>query len=186
MRSHPWLPVALLLSALLILAGCGGSSGGSGNAIASAPGGGSSSAPSDSASSGVPTNDPLGFARCMRSHGVDLPDPDPNAGLQALIPLLQQARQKLGVSKLQAAMQSCQHYMAGAVAKHNSGEDAQVMFDYISCLQDHGADIGDPDPTSGRPTQQDLQKLQHPDPATQKAIDACADKRPGLSLGGNR
>jgi hypothetical protein len=64
------------------------------------------------AGGGINPNDPavqdamVRFTKCMREHGVDLPDPAPNGQMQ--IPT--------GVSqdKLQAAQQQCQKYMPGA------------------------------------------------------------------------
>jgi hypothetical protein len=60
---------------------------------------------------GIDPNDPavrdafVKFAKCMRDHGVDMPDPGPNGQMQ--IPT--------GVSqeKLQAAQQQCSQYMPG-------------------------------------------------------------------------
>lgn len=169
---------AAIATLLLTLAvGCG-SSGGD-NGVASAGGNGKAS----SAPSADPTNDPLKFAQCMRSHGVNVPDPDPNGGgYQALA----QAVRKAPKDKRNAAMNACQQYLGGVIAAKNSPQYQDAMVKYVKCLQQHGAKIDDPDPATGRLSTSSRDKLQHPDATTQKAKTACADDRPGSILQGNK
>src|SRR5689334_19406100 len=67
--------ILLVIGAALALTvtGCGTSS--PGNGVASA---GGTAAPSASASAAAASNDGRQFAQCMRDHGVNMPDPDPN------------------------------------------------------------------------------------------------------------
>lgn len=181
------LGTAALGGLLLVgLAACGSSSDHAG--VASVSGDSStSSAPSASPSSG--SNDLLGFAKCMRSHNIDLPDPDPNEGVRGLAPLIQDAMQKSGSSAVRSAMSACASYMPGLEGQRDNPQRSQQMYAYVGCLQDHGADVSDPDPTTGQLAKDDLQKLMNPDPTTKKAMDACQDRRPGLAKsagGGSR
>ena len=89
-RRHPgeiprarrrWLaPVVPAVLALAMLAvACGGSSGGDGEGVASAGGSGGQKA-SDSSAKKDPQQAGLDFAKCMREHGVDMPDPKVGEG----------------------------------------------------------------------------------------------------------
>jgi hypothetical protein len=171
---------AAIATLLLTLAvGCG-SSGGNDSGVASAGGG---NARASSAPSADPTNDPLKFAQCMRSHGVDVPDPDPNSGgYQALA----QAVRKAPKNKRNAALNACQKYVGGVIAEKNSPKFQQELVKYVDCLQKNGADISDPDPSTGRLPKDSAQKLAHPDATTQKAKTACAGELPGSILRGNK
>lgn len=163
---------------LLVLAvGCGSS--GSDSGVASAGGNGKAS----SAPSADPTNDPLKFAQCMRSHGVDVPDPDPNGGGYSS---MAQAVRKAPKDKRNAALNACQKYVGGVIAAKNSPQYQNALVKYVNCLQKHGVNIADPDPATGKLSSTSRDKLRHPDATTQKALNACADEKPGSILRGNR
>lgn len=170
------IPMVVLLG---VLVGCGSSSNDS-TGVASAGGAGNSAPTGSSAAAGSP-NDPLGFARCLRSHGVNVPDPDPNAGLASIVPDLQKAMTSQGSAKVQSAMQGCRQYLSGLAQEKGTQQYKQAMFDYVNCLQSHGAKVDDPDPNTGRPDQQTIKAIEHPDATMQKAMDACADKKPGVN-----
>lgn len=159
----------LLVGAMLLLAACGHA----------APG------TDASPSTGQAKNDLPGFGKCMRGHGIDIPDPDPNNGAQALATTIQDARKRYGATKVQSALTECQSYLGGVLAQKKGGQATQQLYDYFSCLRDHGADIGDPDPKTGKPSAEDIKKLRDPDPTTKKAIDACQDSKPGTLGGGH-
>jgi hypothetical protein len=170
---------AAIATLLLTLAvGCG-SSGNNDSGVASAGGNGKAS----SAPSADPTNDPLKFAQCMRSHGVDVPDPDPNGGgYQAMA----QAVRKAPKDKRNAALNACQKYLGGVIAEKNSPQYQDAVVKYVKCLQQHGAKIDDPDPSTGRIPKDSAQKLAHPDATTQKALTACVADKPGSILRGGK
>jgi hypothetical protein len=162
---------------LVLLAGCGSSS--DDNGIATA--GGGSPTP---AATGTPAPDAsdaaLQFARCLRKHGIDVPDPDPNnGGLAALSQDLRNAP----AGKRNAALKACQQYLGGG-STADPQQRAQLTQKYVDCLRRHGEDIGDPDPDTGELPKDDQQKFLHPDATMQKAMAACQDARPGA--GGNQ
>lgn len=167
--------IATLLLALAV--GCGSSGGDTG--VASAGGNGKAS----SAPVADPTNDPLKFAQCMRSHGVDVPDPDPNGGGYGA---LAQAVRKAPKDKGNAALNACRQYLGGVIAAKSSPQYQEAMVKYVKCLQQHGAKIDDPDPSTGRLSTASRDKLKHPDATTQKALNACVDQKPGSILRGNK
>ncbi|WP_162606014.1 hypothetical protein [Jiangella aurantiaca] len=51
---------------------------------------------------------------------------------------------------------------------------------FTECMRDHGIDMADPDPTTGRPQVGD--GVDSDSPAYQEAMDACADLLPGGAL----
>src|SRR5687768_16812828 len=81
------LPLLILLAAGLATgAACGGSGSGSNDGVASIKTASDTSSDSDSAADDKdkketnPEDAMLAFARCMREHGVDMPDPDTSGG----------------------------------------------------------------------------------------------------------
>lgn len=128
------LVVPVLLAALLVAAACGGGSGDE----PSGKGGGTSP-------SAGPGGSLQQFASCMREHGQNVADPDPNSGNFALTP-------PAGADQnaWQTALRACQRYMP------NAGEpvapDAQelaALRQYAVCMREHGVEMTDPDPTTG-------------------------------------
>jgi hypothetical protein len=99
-RSRMGLLPGLLLVLVLAVAACGGG-GGKGDGVASL-GGGKPTA-TTSPGSGDSTQADLAFARCMRQHGIDMPDPKPDGRVDAP-----------GIDpddpKFKAAEQACQQY----------------------------------------------------------------------------
>ena len=124
-------------AALLLAAACGGQQD---NGIASLH----SPAPSSSASSDVPT-DPhqkaLAFAKCMRDHGVDMPDPKPdlNGGIQAL-PGIKPGEE----DKVNGALEACKKYSPVADIDPNDPKVKAKQAAFAKCMRDHGVDLPDP------------------------------------------
>jgi hypothetical protein len=130
------LLVAAIAGALAIGA-CGG-------------GGGSGSAKSDQdkAFAGA-----LKFAKCMREHGVDVPDP--KRGANGGIKITAQAGTKSAGkdnAKMQAARKACQKYLkAGGGKAPSAAEQAKAkaaMLAYTRCMREQGVKIPDPQFTS--------------------------------------
>ena len=150
---------ALAASALVLClgAGCGGSSGGSG--VASANGGKATPKPSAS-------YDGRKFAQCMRDHGVDMPDPNPNGGGG----LRQLGKQdQATVSK---ALDACRDLAPPAVRDPDDPQTQDRLRKFAKCMRDHGVDVPDPDPALGGvgfPTG----AFSTADPAFSTAFKAC-------------
>jgi hypothetical protein len=124
------LVAPVLLAALLSVAACGGDS------EPPAKGGGAS--PSSGGSF-------QRFAACMREHGQNVPDPDPNSGNVALTPPVGAEQ-----SAWQAAMRACQQYLPGGgepVAP--DPQELEALRQYSACMREHGVEMTDPDPTTG-------------------------------------
>jgi hypothetical protein len=125
------LVVPVLLAALIAAAACGGS-----GDKPPAKGGGASPSAAGSLQQ---------FAACMREHGQNVPDPDPNSGNVALTP-------PAGgdPSAWQAAMRACQQYMPnGGEPVAPDAQELAALRQYAACMREHGVEMTDPDPTTG-------------------------------------
>ena len=134
------------LAVALGAAGCG--SGGDGRQVASLGGGGRGD-PTQSTASGAakdPEQAALAFARCMRQHGIDVPDPEVD----------DQGRMKLRIGgpgakpdprKLEAAQRACGTPFGGDGPRQLDPKARDAMVDYARCMREHGIDL--PDPTDG-------------------------------------
>jgi hypothetical protein len=117
----------------------------------------------------------LRFAKCMRDHGVDMPDPkrDSNGGIMLTGPAGGN-RTKLGDPKMKAAQSACQKYMDNGggppldPAAQAKLQDAFVA--YAGCMRGKGIDMPDPK-VRGHRIQM---RLTNPDSPAFKAADtAC-------------
>jgi hypothetical protein len=131
MTRSPLLLVAV--AAALALGACGSSddNGGSGS---------SAKSQQDKAFEGA-----LKFAKCMREHGIDVPDPQRvgNGGIKQTMNGKPGSR-----AKMEAAQKDCQKYMqigggrAPSAAEQAKAKDA--MLAYAKCMRDNGVDMPDP------------------------------------------
>jgi hypothetical protein len=96
----------------------------------------------------------LNFARCMREHGVNVPDPKPDR--RGLVFRAQGAQDggpgKGGANpnRLRAADRACRHYLRGALkqpsrAELNKMRDAALK--WARCMRQSGVNV--PDPSAG-------------------------------------
>ena len=87
----------------------------------------------------------LQFARCMRDHGVDMPDPSTDGGGVRM-----QINGHIDKSKVDAAMKACQQYLPRAADGRNlenlKNDPAfqQAQLSFARCMRDHGIDMPDP------------------------------------------
>jgi hypothetical protein len=153
------LTVAALASGVL-MAGCGGSSisptaptVGGGGTPASALGG--SGASSGSSASGAYVPGRLGYAKCMRAHGVpDFPDPSPGGNIQ-----LHPGPGGIDPSSpaLNAAWVKCQKlqlatgFPAAGAPTHPSEQTLSRLLKVSECMRQHGV-AGFPDPRTSVPS----------------------------------
>jgi hypothetical protein len=141
MTRHPLILAAL--AGVLALAACGGSAGGG-----TTP---SASSRQDKAYEGA-----LNFAKCMREHGGDMPDPqrDSDGGIQ--ITQSRRAGDGMTDAKMQAAQKDCEkHLKAGGGPVRDPAREARMqdaLFAYAKCMRSKGVDMPDPQVSGGRVT----------------------------------
>jgi len=138
------------IGAALLLAGCGAKTD-DGSKVASISTPPKSGGPTAADSSGKSDEDKMrDFAKCMREHGVDMPDPKPAGdGGGMAITLGGDAKDS---GKFEAAQKECKHLMPnGGEMKPPSAEELDKMRKDAKCMRDHGVDMPDPDP-SGKGT----------------------------------
>jgi len=139
----------------------------------------------------------LKFAKCMRDHGIDMPDPQRvgSGGIKQTM----KAGPGADNAKMQAAQKDCQKYMnVGGGRAVSAAEKAKVqnaMLDYAKCMRQNGVDMPDPKFSSsgggttfqlGGPSKKGgTTGGPNPDsPAFKKADEACHGKLADLGKGG--
>jgi hypothetical protein len=138
------------------LAACGGGGGGSGasTSVAATPAGG---APSGS--------DPqfaweLKFTKCLRTHGIEIADPDPVNGAPSVV----HDEAYATASKACEAKLGDPPSAAGKNGNNDDGQVSKVLLKEVQCLRDHGLDVKDPSPREA---------LQIPEGADEDVVNAC-------------
>jgi hypothetical protein len=136
---------ALMLAALAAIAGCG--SGSTTPTVASLGGHGASHGSSASLTQSQSDADMVSFARCMRTHGVQMSDPFHRPGHDGLsidIPPRDAATA--------SAFDACDHFLAPIVQmkeQHGAVVAAPVLpalTRYAECMRAHNIDMLDPTP----------------------------------------
>lgn len=115
---------------------------------AAACGGASSSAHTSKTASGKFAAG-LAFARCMRAHGVNVPDPSPGGhGIH-----IQISSGDLNSPAFKAAQSACGKLLPGGGpgSGHPTAQDRAAMLRLSQCMRSHGIS-GFPDPTTTRPS----------------------------------
>ncbi|WP_033288601.1 hypothetical protein [Amycolatopsis jejuensis] len=153
--------------ALAVLTGCSSGDGGSKVPSISTPN--ASSAP---AQAGGGKSDPVAdkdamrkFAKCMREHGVDYPDPDDKNGMAVTLE---------DAEKQKPALDACSKLLPnGGAPKKLSPEELDKQRKQAQCMREHGVDYPDPDPSGGA-----LPAMPMDDAKATDAMKAC-----GLGMG---
>jgi hypothetical protein len=99
----------------------------------------------------------LAFARCMREHGIDMPDPDTSGGHGGVMTFSASASAgagdgdaKLdpGADKFQAANEACKDLLGDIGPQNMSPEQTKEMQDqalaFSRCMREHGVNMPDP------------------------------------------
>lgn len=157
------------LACALVLAGCGGRAPHDRVASLRSP----STSAGTTASPGSDEDKQVAFARCMRQHGVNVPDPGAASGGKLHISGSDGASKK--------ALDACRHLLpSGSKLNPTSPQQMDVMVRLARCLRRHGIDV--PDPTVANPDFQisAQQKTSH---AFAAAIAACKISKPAGSPG---
>jgi hypothetical protein len=167
-----------VLALALALAGCGGGDKGSG--VASL--GGANSATSTTTANGGEDVDPaqaaLAYGRCMRQHGIDIPDPqvDADGGLDME---LSRAVNR-DDPKYKAADQACGRYLPPRDADPPDLQQRQQALAFARCMRQHGiTNMPDPQFSGDGITQQNPTGMSRNDPRLEAAERACRQQGGG-------
>jgi hypothetical protein len=175
-------PLALAGALALGLSACGSSSSTTTTSSAAASGG---------SSSGARYQARLNLAKCLRSHGVNVPDPSPNGGAvpggDATIRAIQSQ------PNYQSASRACSKYMKQAFPFANLSPSQRAQFQkgavkFAECMRAHNIDIPDPtsQPGGGFGIRRAIPQSERNSPAFQSALQACVSNlpfRPGSAPG---
>jgi hypothetical protein len=160
------LGVALALAATA----CGG--GGDNNGVASLDPTTGQTTTGDEGSGGKGKPDAkqaaLDFARCMREHGVDMPDPV-NGRLEL-------RSQRGDQRKVDEAQKACRHILEDAMPPLSEEQKAAMRdaaLDFAKCMREHGVDMPDPTFQDGGMLMQAPKGMKKDDPKVQEAQKAC-------------
>jgi hypothetical protein len=112
--------------------------------------GGSPAAGSTTSTTVDPDQAMLDFAKCMREHGVDMPDPETDGAGRGRVTFSAKAG---GEETMDAAQKACQKYMNAAGPGSLDPEDRQKLQDamvaFAKCMRAKGIDMPDPQTGSG-------------------------------------
>ena len=160
------------LALALAVAACGG--GGKANGVASLSG---SNKPTATTSAGPKSQQEalkaaLAFARCMRQHGINLPDPQISGDTIA-----QQLPDRVvrNSAKFKAAEQACRQYLPnGGQPSPPPAAERQQALAFARCLRQHGiTNMPDPQLTANGIDQQLPRRMDADDPRLKAAERAC-------------
>lgn len=156
----PLAPLAALALALVLAASACGGSAGAGEQVASATGARSGSTGDKKAAGGKQADAEqagLDFARCMREHGVDVPDPQTGPGEGGFIVVGPVEASSAGGSAaagqglpedFKAADEACRHFLDDLVQEGGPPMDPEAQdraLAFARCMREHGVDMPDPD-----------------------------------------
>lgn len=152
-----------IIAAALALGACGGEDGGSGTGSTSSSGG-----RADDRQSAM-----LEFARCMREHGVDMPDPQVDSQGRARMTM-----NGAGIppETMEAAQEACEDKRPTAPADGPGREEANARgLALAQCMREHGIE-NFPDPKDGGIMITPDSGLDPEDPAFQEAQKVCEEQ----------
>ena len=183
-RPHRLAVAVLGLGLALALAACGGSP--EGDRVASLSGDNATGTTAGAAK--TPSKDPqqaaLDFARCMREHGIDMPDPEVDEQGRIRMRVGSGGGARPDPKKLEAAQQACGSLMGGGDGDRQlDPADRDAMVAFARCMREHGIDM--PDPT-GEGLMLRRDGKDGPDPESEKfqeAEQACDHHLANLGRG---
>jgi len=182
----PWrgstaVPVMIAVLAAVSVAGCRGSS--EEPQVASAGGAAAAPVASPGPARSADREEQLRqFTACMREQGIDMPDPEPGAG---------GGRIRIGgpdggddpqqAAKTEQAMQVCRSLLPNGGEPPKLDAEQQEQFQrFAQCMREHGVDMPDPEPGTGRIIIRRSGGPDPNDPDFEAAQQACQDLRPRL------
>ncbi len=181
--------LALALLAVVLTACSGGGATPSGVATIDDPA--ASTAPdasSSPAASVAPEDAMLAFAKCMREHGVDMPDPVVDADGGMTVSIGAEGGKPIDKTTMQAADEACRHLMPGPTGggpAQMTPEQQDAMLAFAKCMREHGVDMPDPEfGTSGGAVMIGGDGIAFDSPTFKAADEACrsimTDAMPGI------
>jgi hypothetical protein len=132
----------------------------------------------------------LDFARCMREHGIDMPDPQfDDSGRGAVI--VGTDGHPPDEATMEAAHEACEPLMKDVIDSASRDMDPEEIekmqqraLDFAKCMREHGIDMPDPQFQSGGRVTQAMTGDPN-DPKFQEAQEECAGENggPGMTFG---
>ncbi|MGD9701709.1 MAG: hypothetical protein AB7Q42_11810 [Acidimicrobiia bacterium] len=90
----------------------------------------------------------VAFARCMREHGIDVPDPQTAGGQGGGVMI--EVGDDIDRDEMAAAQEACEPLMEDAVGSFEPPDPEEVermqeqMLEFSQCMREHGVDMPDP------------------------------------------
>lgn len=163
---------AALVALSLGLVACGGGGGGSEEGVPRLDGGTAAGASADG--SRDPQEAMLDYAECMRSNGVDMPDPQ-NGGF-VITPETQDTSAE-GRREFEGADKKCRRHLKNMrppkVSEEEQAQMREAALKHARCMREHGIDMPDPEFGEGGRMAIPLDSLDLNDPDFQEAQKAC-------------
>jgi hypothetical protein len=170
--------LAALTGLFVLVTACGTAEPGS-DGVASLSEGNTPSSSTAPPQEGEAADQMRAYAKCMREHGIDMPDPEvsQDGGIGISI----EGGDKAKVDK---ADKECRHLMPnGGEPEKPSPEDLDRMREEAQCLRDHGIDVKDP--TMDNPGIQ-IEGVKPGDEKFDKAMEECSGGKGSVSSGGGK
>ena len=154
--------------------------------------GSSGSSNASGGTSGAQFQARLNLAKCVRAHGINVPDPSPGGG-PAGGGGVERALRKYPQAQIQSALQACRQYFAQAFPQFNLTPQQRAQFQqqlvkFAECMRSHGIDIPDPQFNGPGPGgfgfRRAFRSIDRNSPAFQSALSACRSLRPRFGRGG--
>jgi len=152
----------LLAASSVLLYACGSSGDGNGSGV--------SDAERDAAQ--------VKFAQCMRSHGIDIPDPTPDGGIRVRVP------KSIAPARMQQIDSGCRKSSGldkamppPSAAEQKQASDAALKF--ARCMRSHGVEMPDPQVGNGRIAIRIPRGANPGSPRFKQAQQACQKLMPG-------
>jgi hypothetical protein len=119
----------------------------------------------------------LDFAKCMREHGVDMPDPQPGGGL-----VLAQRGDEEDRATMDRAQKACQKHMEKVrppeISDEQEAEFREQALKFARCMREQGIDMPDPTFSGEGRVQQRIEGGGPDDPRFREASEECSKHQP--------
>ena len=177
LRRRRWPQLATVAGALLLTLAVTACAGGKQpDGVASLDGSARPTATTTAGDSGDPRQAALQFAKCMREHGIDMPDPKFNAnGGISITAHAGGNGPKPDDPKFKAAERACQKFMPkGGQTRRPNPQQLQRALRFARCMRQHGIDVPDPGADGGI----QIRRSGPDDPRFKAAQQACQQYAP--------
>jgi hypothetical protein len=148
---------------------------------------GSSGSPSSADQQAKRERAQLQYARCMRSHGANIPDPKPGPdGGPSNIRVGGPGKGAISPQVFQSADRACRKYIQAVAPKLSPAQQAEIRdqaLKFAQCMRAHGVDMPDPQVGNGQVRIQIRSRgakssLNPSSPGFRDAQDACKSLQP--------